>query len=213
MASLLKGVKLLSPDGSPFPGSLEGKQQTKKKKKSVMRSALSHSVSVLSVCCTFFPTTTNCFFSANFFLLGKFILLYFSASWCPPCKAFSPMLVKWHNDYAVKNKAEIIFVSSDRDNASFAAYASHFPFPSIAYEERNIKQKFAQMFGITSIPSLIVLDPNGELITKNGREGVSTAPTEFPWRPKSLPELLEGPLLLNAGEREREREKSVCVCV
>ena len=58
-------------------------------------------------------------------------MLYFSASWCPPCKMFSPLLIKWHAEHAARFNAEIVFVSSDRDAASFKAYAAHFPFPSI----------------------------------------------------------------------------------
>ena len=42
--------------------------------------------------------------------------VYFSAHWCPPCRAFTPVLSKF---YQVANKAnkqiEIIFISFDRE--------------------------------------------------------------------------------------------------
>ncbi len=44
---------------------------------------------------------------------------YFSAHWCPPCRAFTPKLVEFYNANAgKKTKFEIIFVSSDHDQKS-----------------------------------------------------------------------------------------------
>ncbi|XP_049794656.1 nucleoredoxin-like [Schistocerca nitens] len=41
--------------------------------------------------------------------------LYFSAHWCPPCKAFTPQLVEtYHKVRARGHRFQVIFVSSDR---------------------------------------------------------------------------------------------------
>ena len=45
-------------------------------------------------------------------LAGKTIGIYFSASWCPPCRTFTPKLVKFRD--ANKKDFEVVFVSSDR---------------------------------------------------------------------------------------------------
>ncbi len=47
---------------------------------------------------------------------GKHLLLYFSASWCPPCKMFTPLLAEWYTKKKKEGKVdfEIIFVSSDK---------------------------------------------------------------------------------------------------
>ena len=56
-------------------------------------------------------------------LAGKIVALYFSASWCPPCKLFTPVLKA---AYEAANKAgkrfEVVWVSSDYDAASQQAY-------------------------------------------------------------------------------------------
>merc|ERR1719409_577581 len=53
---------------------------------------------------------------------GKYIGLYFSAHWCPPCRGFTPDLIKAYKDHLKAKNLEIIFVSSDRDAASFQEY-------------------------------------------------------------------------------------------
>jgi nucleoredoxin len=110
-------------------------------------------------------------------------------------------LCEWYKKHGARGDLEMVFVSSDRDLASFKAYSAHFPFPAIAYEDRAVKQKLSQEYGITGIPSLIVVDPKGELVTKNGREGVTARPEAFPWTPKTLGQELEGPLLRADGSR------------
>ena len=53
-------------------------------------------------------------------LVGKNVLLYFSAHWCPPCRAFRPKLTEAYDNIKANDDAlEVVFISSDRDQASF----------------------------------------------------------------------------------------------
>ena len=52
------------------------------------------------------------------------VALYFSASWCPPCKIFSPLLREFYTAAAKKNGLEVVYVSSDKDVPSFEEYVS-----------------------------------------------------------------------------------------
>ena len=53
-------------------------------------------------------------------LEGKIVGIYFSAHWCPPCRGFTPVLKDAYEDLKEQDKNfEIVFVSSDRDQASF----------------------------------------------------------------------------------------------
>ena len=59
-------------------------------------------------------------FRASERLAGKVKLLYFSAHWCPPCRGFTPELVKAYTKLkAVGRDFEVVFISSDRDLAGF----------------------------------------------------------------------------------------------
>ena len=55
------------------------------------------------------------------------IALYFSASWCPPCQRFTPVLIDFYNAAKASSKTlelEIVFVSSDRNVEEFEKYVS-----------------------------------------------------------------------------------------
>ena len=55
---------------------------------------------------------------------GKVVILYFAAAWCRACQAFDPKLRSAYSSLvaAGKNVAPIVFVSSDKDAASFESY-------------------------------------------------------------------------------------------
>jgi len=60
--------------------------------------------------------------SADAALAGKdVILVYFSAHWCPPCRAFTPVLKDFYEEVESEG-VEIIFVSSDRSPADMVSY-------------------------------------------------------------------------------------------
>ncbi len=50
--------------------------------------------------------------SARDALQGKYVGVYFSASWCPPCQRFTPMLIKAYSDSLKGKNFEIVFVSA-----------------------------------------------------------------------------------------------------
>merc|ERR550514_1833302 len=68
-------------------------------------------------------------------LAGKeFVLVYFSAHWCPPCRGFTPVLTEWYNNGG-KEKAEVVFASSDQDQASFEEYYGSMPWTAVEFEK------------------------------------------------------------------------------
>ena len=105
-------------------------------------------------------------------------LLYFSASWCPPCRSFTPILKGFYEKNGKKNGIRVVFVSSDSDLQSFEEYYKKMPWLSLSTDadSASIKQKLAQMFQIRGIPSLIAIDAkSGKYITKDARSDVMGA--------------------------------------
>jgi len=129
-------------------------------------------------------------------LANKTIGIYFSAHWCPPCKMFTPELVKTYNKLQAAGKPfEVIFASSDRDEGAFKEYFSEMPWLALPYSDRAAKEKLSKVFGVSGIPSFHIIDHDGTVINDNGRGAVGGDPegAEFPWHPKPVNDLSGGP--------------------
>lgn len=100
----------------------------------------------------------------------KYYVFYYTASWCGPCKAFTPQLVKFYNEHKNEN-FEIVLISSDRDEKSMESYAAknEMPWPQLKFDQKKaFKTKFEH--GVQGIPSVIVCDLEGKIVTSNGRD-------------------------------------------
>jgi thiol-disulfide isomerase/thioredoxin len=67
-------------------------------------------------------------------LEGKVVGLYFSASWCPPCKRFTPVLAEAYKHLQKDGKPfEVVFVSLDNDPNAYANYLRAMPWLAVPY--------------------------------------------------------------------------------
>uniref|UniRef100_A0AC35TH29 Thioredoxin domain-containing protein n=1 Tax=Rhabditophanes sp. KR3021 TaxID=114890 RepID=A0AC35TH29_9BILA len=109
-------------------------------------------------------------------LKGKQVALYFSASWCGPCKQFTPVLKDFYEE-AAELGVEIVFVSFDRSEGDLTKYlaADHGEWLYIPFGSDHI-QKLAAKFEVNGIPALVVIKENGDVITKEGRSDISSKP-------------------------------------
>ncbi len=108
-------------------------------------------------------------------LADKVIGIYFSAHWCPPCRAFTPQLVKFYDKLKAENKPfEIVFVSSDRSRDAMYEYMeeAQMKWLALPFGDKR-KDSLSQKFKVSGIPKFVVLNSKGELITENGRGEVS----------------------------------------
>ncbi|XP_064619329.1 nucleoredoxin-like [Lineus longissimus] len=132
-------------------------------------------------------------FEASSVLKGCVKGIYFSAHWCPPCKAFTPDLVETYKKVKEDGKNfEVVFCSSDRMDSSFDEYFETMPWFAIPYKDSR-SEKLKRLFGINGIPTLVILDEEDRVITKNGRLELMRDPEgeDFPWLPRPLNELNE----------------------
>jgi nucleoredoxin len=76
------------------------------------------------------------------------------------------------------------------------------PWLALSYSDRAKKDALSKKFKVNGIPALIILDADGKVITKDGRQAVSEDPTgeEFPWKPKTLQEVLNGAKIVSDGQ-------------
>ena len=102
-------------------------------------------------------------------LKGKVVVVYFSAHWCGPCRAFTPRLA----EFAKKNKAKVavVFVSADRSAEAMTAYMKEagMPWPAVPYKSAS-GQDIAKKNGLDGYPSMMIYGKDGKLLVKNGRD-------------------------------------------
>ena len=104
-------------------------------------------------------------------LSGKYVGLYFSASWCPPCRTFTPRLVEFHK--ANKDKFEVLLVSADNSEKAQANYMKKYMMPWLAVKHQSIAaNSLVKKMGVSGIPFLVILAPDGSVVTKDGRGDV-----------------------------------------
>jgi nucleoredoxin len=53
---------------------------------------------------------------------SKYVAVYCSAHWCPPCRQFTPLLGEFFQAHAANLKVAVVFATSDRDEKSFKDY-------------------------------------------------------------------------------------------
>jgi len=131
-------------------------------------------------------------------LASKHLAIYFSAHWCPPCRGFTPQLAAFYKDFTASRSAEleIVFASSDKDEAAFNDYYNEMPWLALPFAERERKEALSKHFDVSGIPTLVVLGPaaadgSRPVITTSARGSVGADPkgAEFPWHPKPCEEL------------------------
>jgi thiol-disulfide isomerase/thioredoxin len=110
-------------------------------------------------------------------LKGKTIGLYFSAHWCGPCKAFTPKLIEFRNKIA--KDFEVVFISSDRDETAMFNYMkeSGMSWPALPFNSDK-KGELSKLFQVRGIPSLVVLNDKGVLVSTTARNDVATLSPE-----------------------------------
>jgi nucleoredoxin len=99
----------------------------------------------------------------------KYYVFYYTASWCPPCQAFTPSLVNFYNKNKNEN-FELVLITSDGEESDMEGYAKDkkMPWPQLKHSKaKSFKSKFDH--GVRGIPAVIVCDLEGKIVSSNGR--------------------------------------------
>ena len=100
---------------------------------------------------------------------GKYVLVDFWASWCGPCRAENPNVVKVYNEFKNKNFT-VLGVSLDQDKAKWldAIKKDGLTWTHVS-DLKYWNNAVAVQFGIQSIPASFMIDPNGVIVGRDLR--------------------------------------------
>jgi len=116
----------------------------------------------------FLPDTSGNFVKLSQ-IKAKIIILDFWASWCRPCRAENPNVVKAYNKYKSKG-LEIVGISLDDNKNSWktAIKKDGLVWPQVS-DLRGWSSIAGAAYGVQSIPATFILNEKGEILAKNLR--------------------------------------------
>ncbi|EKX33845.1 hypothetical protein GUITHDRAFT_155920 [Guillardia theta CCMP2712] len=100
-------------------------------------------------------------------LAGCVVALYCSASWCGPCRQFTPQLSQFYTQMKQLGKPfEVVFLSCDRDSKSFTNYFGHMPWLAVPFDSDKRENALGAL-QVEGIPKLVIVGANGMVLQDN----------------------------------------------
>jgi thiol-disulfide isomerase/thioredoxin len=113
---------------------------------------------------------------------GKYVILDFWASWCVPCRKSNPHMIELYNKYKSKN-LDVIGIADDdgkiavwndavtKDGVGIWHQVLRGLNPDMIMKRIYNPGDMDELYGVTNIPTKILIDPNGKIIGRYGDQG------------------------------------------
>lgn len=111
---------------------------------------------------------------------GKFVIVDFFATWCAPCLTETPHLQAQYEKYKDRG-LEVIAISIDSDKAALQEYLekTKLPWPVVHDEHDDPLQRLQMKFGISQLPTVLLLNKEGTVVSLEARGAELTRLTQM----------------------------------
>lgn len=98
---------------------------------------------------------------------GKFIVINFWATWCPPCRTEIPMFIELQNKYADQGMQFIGIAIDDDVSVQHFSMEMGINYPNLIAESQGIE--LARQYGNLSgaLPFSVLINPEGQIIARH----------------------------------------------
>lgn len=107
-------------------------------------------------------------------LRGKYVLLDFWGSWCPPCRKDNPNIVRLHQEFNGKTFIDAegfeivsVAIETNKSNALRAIEIDGLNWSNHIILTDRFKSAIAKEFGVREIPTKYLLSPSGMVLNVN----------------------------------------------
>jgi len=97
---------------------------------------------------------------------NKYVLVDFWASWCLPCREENPNVLAVYEKYKTKNFV-VLSVSVDTDKDKWINAIKEDRLPWVQVSDLKKQNEAAKVYGVTTIPANLLIDPSGKVIAKD----------------------------------------------
>jgi nucleoredoxin len=119
----------------------------------------------------------------------EYVLVYFSAQWCPPCHGFTPLLREFYDAHHSAKKFTVVFVSLDNAEEDMREYfvTRHGDYYAVPFAKaKPLATRWSKLYGFANLPTLLVFanrEPR-RIVAKRGHMMLRKDPcgVHFPWR-------------------------------
>jgi nucleoredoxin len=107
----------------------------------------------------------------------EYYAFYFSASWCGPCRRFTPQLVDFYNKQKdLAEFCEVILVSADQNQKAMEQYmaGAKMPWPALSHDKAGSRE--VRQYAGGGIPCLVLVDKKGKVVSDSYIKGKYVGP-------------------------------------
>ncbi|KAJ8575608.1 hypothetical protein ON010_g3609 [Phytophthora cinnamomi] len=89
------------------------------------------------------------------------------------------MTLNAYKSLAMKDQLEVVLLSVDRSSVAFHDALLQTPFLAVPFQKREVVQDLWKRYDVKTIPTLIFVDANGDVVEREGRRFIENNYTDL----------------------------------